>query len=133
MSSSASSSLRKKQLDAAAEAENRINYHGAWDEQMTQHQQQILITEATRQSSVVGAAGRCSTNRQNSNIHDIFSPSFNCLTSSQVTAGSRVIQEPCPRQSTQQLAEPSQAWAPQYALPQNIPARPLGDITFRDR
>ena len=42
------------------------------------------------------------------------------------------MEEPCLRQSTQPQEGPTQTWAPQYALPQNIQSRPLGDITFQN-
>ena len=130
-SSDSGTFLRKKQLDGAAEAKKRTDHQEACDEQAkAQHQQQILITEATRQSSIVGAAGPCSINRQNSNVHNVFSPSCFDLTASHVTVGSRVMQEPCLRQSRQQQEEPGQVRAPQQALPQNVEDRALGDITF---
>lgn len=131
--SSTDSSLRKTQIDAVAEAKHRTDYDyiDAIDEQPMKlpYHQQILITEATRQSSVVGAAGPCSIRGQNSNIQNLFSPSFCNLTSSHVTVGSRVMQEPGLRQSTQHFEEPSQALASRFALPQNLQSQPFRDIT----
>lgn len=99
------------------------------DQLLPLHQQQILVTEATRQSSIVGAAGPCSINRQNSNVHNVFSPSCFDLTASHVTVGSRMMQEACPVQSKPSKGDPGQFDTKIQSLPQNIESRALGDIT----